>query len=377
MYGRVCRIHLKCVILRLIVYHTCRLASVYFFFSICLVIWILTSTNKNNLRANHQYLIYYLLSNSFFKLFIHSKIDMKYILREITPLAKNSLFFTAHYPQNKMDFPLHFHEDFELCLALNARGKRIIKNRIEEFTEKDLILIGPNVLHCYKQEEVLFGTECEISIIQFDKDMYKLPIFSTKQLQHIRHMFIQARQGAIKFPEETVDKIGGKIYRLSQLKDSFEEVLLFFEIMNDLATSTNQRYINIVNQGNNNISLSLFNSQSKRINKITHFVENNYQHKISLQDIANLVNMSPAAVSRFFKRKTNHTFNEYLNSYRIDKAAQMLIETEKFISEICFSCGFNNVSNFNLVFRKQMKCTPNEYRTSCRTTILPQYETYL
>lgn len=300
---------------------------------------------------------------------------MKYILREITPLAKNSLFFATNYPQNKMDFPIHFHEDFELSLALNARGKRIIKNRIESFTEKDLILIGPNVLHCYEQEEVLPGTECEISIIQFNKNMFQLPIFNTKQLQHIRNMFIQAAQGGIKFSEETVDKIADKIYRLTQISGSFEEVLLFFEIMNDLAVSENQRYINTIDESGN-ISLSLFNVQSTRINKIIHYVENNYQNKISLDNVGALVNMSSAAVSRFFKKKTKHNFCDYLNSYRIDKAAQMLLETEMFISEICFSCGFNNISNFNLVFRKLMKCTPNEYRASFHISISPKDEIY-
>lgn len=274
-----------------------------------------------------------------------------------------------------MDFPLHFHEDFELSLALNARGKRIIKNRVESFTEKDLILIGPNVLHCYEQEEVLENTECEISVIQFSKNMYQLPIFNTSQLQHIRDMFIAATKGGIKFSEETVDKIADKIYRLTQIK-GFEEVLLFFEIMNDLATSPNQRHIDIINQTPNSMESALYNVQSRRINKIISYVEMNYKKKVNLEDIGKLIGMSSSSASRFFKRKTNHAFNDFLNNYRIDRAAQLLIETENFISEICFACGFNNISNFNLSFRKYMKCTPNEYRNKFRSSISPKEEFY-
>lgn len=61
---------------------------------------------------------------------------MKYILKEITPLGKNDLFIANYWPDNQMDFPLHFHEDYELCLTLNVRGKRILGNLVEDFTEK-------------------------------------------------------------------------------------------------------------------------------------------------------------------------------------------------------------------------------------------------
>jgi len=294
---------------------------------------------------------------------------MKYALREITPRESNSLFYATNYPKNKMDFPLHFHNEFELSLALNARGKRITGNRVEPFKEKDLILIGPNVLHCYKQEEVLPDRHCEISIIQFDKGMYQLPIFSTTQLIHIRDMCMMAMRGGIIFPERTIDIIAPKLSRLTK-KDEFEEVLLFFEILNDLACSE-KRYIDITNQTQDAGTIAL-KSQSRRINKILNFIEMNYANKITLDDISQLIGMSPSATSRFFKTKTKNNFNYYLTNHRIGKAAQMLTETEKFISEICYSCGFNNISNFNMVFKKKKNCTPNEYRMKYKSSIVPK-----
>lgn len=301
---------------------------------------------------------------------------MKYVLREITPLEKNSLFFSINYPNNKMDFPLHYHEDFELCLALNACGKRVVGSIVEDFNEKDLILLGPNVMHCYKQEAIVGNKECEISIIQFNKDLDQLPIFNTNQLVHIKQMFVMAKRGGIKFSEKTVDKIAGKLYRLTQIK-GFEEVLLFFEIMNDLATSDDQRYLDITNQTDKENSFANVKIQSRRITKIIDYVDKNYQNKISLTDIGNLVGMSSSAVSRFFKNKTKRNFNDYLNTYRISCATRMLIETEKFVSEICFECGFNNISNFNLAFRKYMKCTPNDYRLKFRSSIIPKPDNFL
>lgn len=294
---------------------------------------------------------------------------MKYALREITPRESNSLFYATNYPKNKMDYPLHFHNEFELSLALNARGKRITGNMVESFKEKDLILIGPNVLHCYKQEEVLENRHCEISIIQFDKGIYQLPIFSTSQLTHIRDMFILAMRGGITFPESTIDIITPKLSLLIE-KCEFDKVLLFLEILNDLACSE-KRYIDITNHTQDAGTIAL-KSQSRRINKILSFIEMNYANNITLDDISKLIGMSSSATSRFFKTKTKQNFNYYLTNHRIGKATQKLVETEKFISEICYSCGFNNISNFNMVFKKKNNCTPNEYRQKYKASIVPK-----
>ena len=94
---------------------------------------------------------------------------MKYILKEITPLGKNDLFIANYWPDNQMDFPLHFHEDYELCLTLNVRGKRILGNLVEDFTEKDLVITTPNVLHCYKRDDAFLNVRCEVVVIQFPK----------------------------------------------------------------------------------------------------------------------------------------------------------------------------------------------------------------
>ena len=116
---------------------------------------------------------------------------MKYILKEITPLGKNDLFIANYWPDNQMDFPLHFHEDYELNLTLNVRGKRILGNLVEDFTEKDLVITTPNVLHCYKRDDAFLNTRCEVVVIQFPKELPSWGIFDTDQLRDIRNMLCQ------------------------------------------------------------------------------------------------------------------------------------------------------------------------------------------
>ena len=91
-------------------------------------------------------------------------------------------------------------------------------------------------------------------------------------------------------------------------------------------------------------------------------METHYDDSIGLSEVANLVGMSDSAFSHFFKSKTNSTFIDYLNNLRIAKACQLLTETSQTVAEICYECGFNNMSNFIRMFKKKKAYTPNEYR---------------
>ena len=289
---------------------------------------------------------------------------MKYILKEITPLEKNDLFIANYWPDNQMDFPLHFHEDYELCLTLNVRGKRILCNLVEDFTEKDLVITTPNVLHCYKRDDAFLNVRCEVVVIQFPKELPSWGIFDTDQLRNIRNLLCQPAPG-LKFSEETAEAVRERLLRLPRT-EGFEAVQLFFGILHELACA-DRTQVELIGVQSSDSTLP----HSRRINKIVQFVEKNYHHKISLEDVGELVGMSASSVSRFFKQRTRHNFWDYLNGFRIDRAAQMMIETEHTISEISYACGFNNISNFNRVFRERIGTTPSDYRNKFKESIIP------
>ena len=289
---------------------------------------------------------------------------MKYILKEITPLGKNDLFIANYWPDNQMDFPLYFHEDYELCLTLNVRGKRILGNLVEDFTEKDLVITTPNVLHCYKRDDAFLNVRCEVVVIQFPKELPSWGIFDTDQLRNIRNLLCQPAPG-LKFSEETAEAVRERLLRLPRT-EGFEAVQLFFGILHELACA-DRTQVELIGVQSSDSTLP----HSRRINKIVQFVEKNYHHKISLEDVGELVGMSASSVSRFFKQRTRHNFWDYLNGFRIDRAAQMMIETEHTISEISYACGFNNISNFNRVFRERIGTTPSDYRNKFKESIIP------
>lgn len=288
---------------------------------------------------------------------------MKYVLREITPLSKDNLFFVAYYPFNQLDFPLHFHEDYELNLTLGINGKRVVGNKTEDFDELDLVIIGPNVQHCYRRSDDFVGERCDVIYIQFSKDLQFSSIFATEQLRSIKEMLDNAVTG-IRFSEKTALALRHKFIKLSQIK-GFNQVTMFFEILHELSKSGEQTIFSAKpNKSDTTIPI-----RSRRINKIIKFVETNYCNKITLDDIGRLVAMSPSSVSRFFKNRTQLKFWDYLNDFRIDRASNMLVSTELSILEICYDCGFNNVSNFNRLFKNRQNMTPSKYRARFRASI--------
>ena len=88
----------------------------------------------------------------------------------------------------------------------------------------------------------------------------------------------------------------------------------------------------------------------------------NYSREIHLSDVAGLVGMTDVSFSRFFKKRTSRSFVDSLNEIRLGYATRMLVDTTTSIAEICFACGFNNISNFNRIFKKKKGCTPKEFR---------------
>jgi len=178
---------------------------------------------------------------------------------------------------------------------------------------------------------------------------------------HIKDMLLRSNSG-ISFSEETKQKIKDRLFLLSK-SNGFNTGLEFFSILNDLATSDKQQMLTSIAYNSGEINSEL---KSKRVAAICKYIENNYNTEITLKEVAQKSNMSESNFSHLFKKCTTRNFISYLNEIRISNATKMLLETSLSISEICYNCGFNNLSNFNRVFLKYMKQTPSQFRESLK-----------
>ena len=279
------------------------------------------------------------------------------ILREITPLTQSDCFTLFTRLNKKFDFPLHYHEEYELNFILNAEGaKRIVGDSIEVTEDAELVLVGPNVTHGWFEHKSKSDNIYEITI-QWHKDFLDDKFLRRNQMNFIQNMFERSVKG-ILFSKETTKAITPRLIALSK-KHGFDSVMELFSILHDLSISRNMRSLSNVSPNNEQ-----FNFNSRRVEKAFEYMNANFDKRVSLVEVAKLVNMTEVAFSRFFKKRTGYTFIDSLNDIRLGHASRKLIDSTHSIAEICYDCGFNNMSNFNRIFKKKKNATPKEYRES-------------
>jgi AraC-like DNA-binding protein len=99
-----------------------------------------------------------------------------------------------------------------------------------------------------------------------------------------------------------------------------------------------------------------------RFNEVYQFLLNNFRRDITLEEVADICNISSGAFCKFFKHKTQKTFTRFLNEIRIGHACRLLQNEALSIKNICYECGYNNPVNFFCSFKAITKTTPNKYR---------------
>jgi len=277
------------------------------------------------------------------------------VMREITPLTSGDCFTIFSREKQKFDFPLHYHEEFELNLIINAKGaKRVVGGHIEVIEDLELVLVGPNVYHAWFTHQCQSNSITEITI-QFHKDLFDDKLLRRNQLSFVKNMIERSKRG-ILFSQETIAALQERIKSLNK-KSGFDSVLELLSILHDLSISRNMKTLSDLSFSNEQ-----FHYNSRRIEKVFEYMNSHYNMQITLAEVAKIANMPEASFSRFIKKRTGKTFVDSLNEIRLGHASRMLIDTTHTVAEIAYKCGFNNISNFNRIFKRKKFCIPKDFR---------------
>ncbi len=277
------------------------------------------------------------------------------ILREITPLTPHDCFSIFSREKQQFDFPLHTHDDLELNLILDASGaQRIVGDHLEMIGAKELVLVGSNLTHGWFTHQCSGNSIKEVTI-QFHKDLLDERFLRRNQMVNIRNMIENAKRG-ILFPEVVIDIISPRILNLKD-RTGFDSILELLSIIHDLSISRDIRLLS-----NSTFTPEKYKYDSRRIEKVFEYLNTNFRQQITLADVAKIANMSEVSFSRFIKRHTGFCFVDSLNEIRLGHVSRMLLDTSQTIAEVAFNCGFNNIANFNRIFKAKKGLTPNEFR---------------
>lgn len=280
---------------------------------------------------------------------------MNAIEREITPLTDEEFFIVLNNFHAKFDFPVHYHPEYELNFVFNSRGKRVVGDSIQNYEDMDMVLVGPNTPHAWSGDNN--HDDVRVITIQFQHMILSEATLNRKVMAPVKEMLDTSYRG-IEFSREIQLTFKSRLIELCEMS-GFDSLLELLSILYDLSISRNQKLLSSSSYVN-----KYENSKSRRIKIVTDYIYENYADQIKLKEVADLVNMSETAFSHFFKKRTHRSFSELLHDVRVGNASRLLIESEKSMAEIGYECGFNNLSNFNRIFKKKKGCTPSEFKKS-------------
>lgn len=284
---------------------------------------------------------------------------MNSILTEVTPLSDKDCLYIADRVKSEFTYPIHCHSEYELNFVKNAAGvQRIVGDSAEIIGEYDLVLITNNSLeHGWIQHQCKSENIREITI-QFSSDLFFDSFIQKNQFNSIRHMLEMGKKG-LCYPMDAIMKVYSKLDTLATQK-GFYAVIDFLTILYELSLYSESS----ITLATSSFAKTEIQSDSRRIAKVKEYIDKHFSEEIKLENVTEIVGMAPAAFSRFFKLSTGKTFSKYVIDIRLGHASQLLVNTTMSVAEVCYECGYNNVSNFNRLFKENKKVTPSEFRES-------------
>ena len=282
---------------------------------------------------------------------------MTKVLREITTITDNDCFYIVERHKSSFTWPIHSHEVYELNFIERGRGvRRVVGDSIEEIGDYELTLItGDGLEHAWEQGGCQEPDLREVTI-QFSPYLLDNKLLARNQFASVRKMFERARMG-LTFSMPAIMKVYNLIDALASKEERMDQFLDMLKILHELSMDTGARTL-----ASHTFAKTGHDRQSRRVNKTQEYIAQHYREEIKLEDLAALVAMVPSAFSRFFKQHTGRSPLDYIIDVRLGAAARMLVDTTTSVSEICYACGFNNLSNFNRTFKARRGYTPRDFR---------------
>lgn len=277
---------------------------------------------------------------------------MKAILEDIKTNQGISSFHAFRYQVPYFQFKWHYHPEFELTYIVKGNGYRIVGNSYEPFNNGDLVLLGSNLPHTWSGKAD-GDVNSDAIVIQFSSE-FILPFLELNESLLIKNMLDSSLRGINFEPDE---QLVTKIIEITET-NGVERILKLISILDIL--SKKQIKLIAPNTFHNVVS----KKSEVRINKVCLFIQNNFQNKIYLKEVADLIYLTESNFCKFFKKATGKTYSDYVNEIRINEASRLLIQSDKTISQISFECGFETLSYFNRVFLNKKGITPSVFRKS-------------
>jgi len=280
------------------------------------------------------------------------------VYQEITPVTGSDLFVILDSVNNGFEYPIHNHPEFELTFVSGSAGIRIVGDSTRQYKDEDLVLIGPYLFHKWG-DEMKKGTKenpCRVITIQFDMHLFDKSFLAKKPFSLLQNLMVNSGRG-IRLYGRTRREAFRQMQKLLSL-NGIQSAAAFLLLLDLLSKSKECEYL-----ASEGFNVNPVQVNSKRLHAAYQYIMKHFKESsLKMSDVAAEVNLGDSAFSHFFKKATNRSFSDYIIAMRIEHACKLLIETDEQISRVAFMSGFNNMANFNRIFKDTHHCTPLQFR---------------
>lgn len=254
----------------------------------------------------------------------------------------------------------HYHDEYELHLIVATSGKAFVGDWIGQFHPGHLVLCGPRLPHNWVSMDLGGGSvPVRDLVIQFPHEPIARVAATVPEFAELMPMLERARLGIEFFGLAERAQAHWNGVKATRGAHRFAAFCAFLA---DLAACTDYRLLSSAPLQGVDDDRSL-----AQIDAVVSRITDHLAQPLAAADIAAELGMTESRFSRFFRRATGNTFTDFVNRVRINRACQLLMESDTLITDICYGVGFNNVANFNRRFLDIKGMTPREYRRQAQT----------
>ncbi len=281
---------------------------------------------------------------------------MKPRYQRLGPTVAEEGFILKTIRAESFECPWHAHSEYELILVLESNGYRVVGENVSELKSGDLVLVGSDLPHIWKNDPHGAGTHFVHAILlQFEPRFLGDSLLQFPALAHIRRLLERASRG-LHFTGATRDCVIDLMIQMQGM-ERYPQFLQLMKILGVLADSNEAQELASAGL----IPKAVYYDQ-ERMNRVFEFISTHLDNCLRLKDAAKVINLSESAFSRFFRLNTGRTFPSFVNELRVGRACRLLVETGKSVTEISYQCGFSNLSNFNRQFLRAKHLSPTVFR---------------
>tara|TARA_R110000796_G_scaffold67449_5_gene154769 strand:+ start:14526 stop:15371 length:846 start_codon:yes stop_codon:yes gene_type:complete len=248
---------------------------------------------------------------------------------------------------------LHQHGEIQISYVEKGSGTLLVGDTITDYTSNDILVLGSYVPHVFRSDVNASDVSVVYSLF-FDKNSFGKDFFDLPDLKNIDRFFKNVEYGM-----KILSNKGKIIKQFNKLKkqNKIERISTLLRILNYIDSSKSSALSSFV------YKKKYTDDEGKRMNDVFKYAMENYFEPIALEDIASLANMSKNAFCRYFKKRTNKTFFQFLIEIRIENACKLIFKHPDWpISYVAEQCGFQNTANFNRKFKEIKGVIPSYYR---------------